>query len=80
MSPGELKTRLEEVFTDAQVAVKDLTGTADHYQVTIATEAFRDKLPMARHRMVYAAVGEQVGKEIHALSVTALLPEQWASD
>jgi len=72
----QIKNILEKAFPQAQVAVTDLTGTQDHYQVRIVTEAFKGKNLMSRHREVYKAIGNPVGGEIHALSLQTLTPEE----
>lgn len=46
-----------------------------HYRVRIVSEAFRGKAPLARHRMVYDAVGDLMQTDIHALSIEASVPE-----
>ena len=47
-----------------------------HWQLTIVSEAFRGKNPVARHRMVYEALGDLMKRDIHALKIEALAPEQ----
>jgi BolA protein len=47
-----------------------------HWQLTIVSEAFRGKPSVARHRMVYEALGDLMDREIHALRIEALAPEQ----
>lgn len=47
-----------------------------HWRLTIVSEAFRGKLPVARHRMVYEALGDLMKRDIHALRIEALAPEQ----
>ncbi|MDX2020860.1 MAG: BolA family transcriptional regulator [Deltaproteobacteria bacterium] len=74
MSTTELERRLAAAFPGARVKVQDLTGTSDHFAATIVAEAFAGKLPLARHRMVYAALGESMKQEIHALTLTTLAP------
>lgn len=49
-----------------------------HFNVVIVSEAFRDKSPVQRHQAVYAALGEAMRSEIHALAIKALTPEEWA--
>jgi BolA protein len=49
---------------------------AGHFNVRIVADAFRDKSRIARHRLVYDALREELGPEIHALSVKALTPEE----
>ncbi|KTF40792.1 BolA family protein [Xanthomonas translucens] len=47
-----------------------------HFEATVVSAAFAGKLPLARHRMVYATLGELMGGAIHALALTTLTPEQ----
>jgi BolA protein len=47
-----------------------------HFSVVVVSEAFRGKLPLARHRMVYAAVGSMMETDIHALAIKALAPDE----
>ena len=47
-----------------------------HWQLTIVSEAFRGKTPVARHRMVYEALGDLMKRDIHALKIEALAPDQ----
>jgi len=49
-----------------------------HYHVTIVAEVFRGLPPLARHRRVYAALGDLLPGRIHALSIEAQLPENRA--
>ena len=49
-----------------------------HFEATVVAEAFRGKLPLARHRMVYATLGDRMGGEIHALALKTLTPEEAA--
>ena len=47
-----------------------------HWQLTIVSEAFRGKNTVARHRMVYEALGDLMERDIHALRIEASAPEQ----
>lgn len=47
-----------------------------HFDVHIVSEAFNGKLPLARHRMVFAAVGNLMETDIHALSIKALSTDE----
>ena len=47
-----------------------------HYSVVVVSAAFAGKAPVARHRLVYAAVGDLLQTDIHALAVKALTPEE----
>ena len=47
-----------------------------HWRLTIISEAFRGKNAVARHRMVYEALGDLMKRDIHALRIEASAPEQ----
>ena len=49
-------------------------GGQGHFSVDIVSEAFRGKLPLARHRLVYAALGGMMQTDIHALAIRARAP------
>ena len=47
-----------------------------HWRLSIVSEAFRGKNAVARHRMVYEALGDLMKRDIHALRIEASAPEQ----
>ena len=47
-----------------------------HFDVRVVSELFKGKLPLARHRLVFAAVGNLMETDIHALSIKALSPDE----
>jgi BolA protein len=47
-----------------------------HFNVTIVSAAFAGKGLIERHRLVYGALGELMHKDIHALSLQALSPDE----
>ena len=47
-----------------------------HFEATVISPEFAGKLPLARHRMVYATLGARMGGEIHALSLRTLTPAE----
>lgn len=47
-----------------------------HFSVTIVSAAFTGKNLLQRHRLVYDALGETMRREIHALSIQALAPNE----
>ena len=53
-------------------------GGQGHFSVDIVSAAFAGKLPLARHRMVYAALGSMMQTDIHALAIRARTPEEAA--
>lgn len=50
-----------------------------HFAVTVVSAGFAGKLPLARHRMVYAALGDMMQTDIHALTIKALTPDEAAN-
>ena len=65
---------IETGLPGARVAVRGDDGV--HFEAEIVSDAFRGKLPLARHRMVYATLGERMGGAIHALSLRTLTPDE----
>ena len=53
-------------------------GGQGHFGVDIVSSAFAGKLPLARHRLVYAALGDMMQTDIHALSIRARTPDEAA--
>ena len=51
-------------------------GGAGHFKLKIVSNKFNGQLPLARHRMVYAAVDSLMPAEIHALSINAMTPDE----
>ena len=77
LAPEEVKRLLLEAFPDAEVEVKDLTGTQDHYQARVVSTAFAGKTPVEQHQMVYGALGDAMSGPIHALALKTYTPESW---
>ena len=55
------------------------TGFGTHFRVRIASPLFEGKPRVARHRMVYATLGEKMGGEIHALQLRTVTPAEAAA-
>jgi acid stress-induced BolA-like protein IbaG/YrbA len=75
MDPTEISKLIEAGLPDATVRVASDDNT--HFQALVVSEKFAGKRPLARHQLVYACLGSLVGNEIHALSITALTPDEW---
>lgn len=54
-------------------------GDGHHFEAVIVSAAFAGKRPIARHQLVYAALGDRMRAEIHALSMRTLTPEEFAA-
>jgi len=55
----------------------EVEGDGQDYFATGVSDAFEGKRLIARHQLVYAALGERMRAEIHALSMKTLTPEEW---
>ena len=80
MNPTELKDALLSAFPDADIEIKDLTGTQDHYQARIVAEGCSPaRSRIEQHRLVYAALGDAMRGPVHALALNTYSPEAWRS-
>ena len=57
----------------------DVDGDGRHFFATIVSEAFAGRSRIARHQQVYAALGDKMREQIHALSMKTLTPAEWAA-
>jgi acid stress-induced BolA-like protein IbaG/YrbA len=74
MNALQIQQLIEAGLPGARVQVMGEDGV--HFEALVVAEAFRGKLPLACHRMVYATLGERMGGEIHALALKTLTPEE----
>ncbi len=58
----------------------EVIGDGQHFQALIVSRAFDGKSRVQRHQLVYAALGERMREEIHALSMKTLTPQEWKAD
>ena len=77
MTPERIAELIRAGLPGAIVQVESDDNT--HFASRIVAAQFAGKRPIARHQMVYATLGALVGREIHALSIDALTPEELAS-
>ena len=74
MSIDTLRGMLLAAFPGARVEITDMTGTSDHFEAVVISRAFEGKSRIEQHKLVYAALGDHVGKAIHALALTTRTP------
>jgi len=85
-TPEVIVSRLREHLSAESVEIEDQShlhaghagaaGGGGHYEVTIVASCFKGLNTLARHRLVYEAVGDLMKKEIHALSIQAYSAEE----
>ncbi|HEX8479294.1 MAG TPA: BolA/IbaG family iron-sulfur metabolism protein [Telluria sp.] len=55
----------------------EVDGDGRHFTALIVSPAFAGKRLIARHQIVYAALGDRMREEIHALSMKTLTPDEY---
>ena len=74
MRGEDIKTAIERELPGAEVELTDLAGDDNHWAARVTAPQFAGKSRVQQHKMVYAAFGEKMGGELHALQVTTLVP------
>ena len=72
MDPLAVEALIRAALPEARIEVKSPDGS--HFEALVISEQFDGQRTLQRHRVVYAALGELVGREIHALSLRTLTP------
>ena len=78
MTAEDIIAKIRAAMPDAKVELQDLTGTADHWKATIVSVAFAGKSLVQRHRLVMAALAEEMKGPIHALTLEVKTPDELA--
>ena len=78
MNPEDIARLIRAGLPGAQVRVQSQDNT--HFAARVVAQEFEGKKSLARHQLVYRTLGELMGREIHALSIEALTPEESAQD
>lgn len=76
-TPDQIKEYIENNMTCEHVHV---VGDGSHFQAIIVSPEFAGKRLIQRHQLVYAALGDRMKAEIHALSMKTLTPEEFAQN
>ncbi len=76
MNPDAVAELIRAGLPGAEVLVQSQDGT--HFAARVIAREFAGKRALARHQLVYRTLGERMGREIHALSIEALTPDEWA--
>ena len=74
MKPQDIEALIRTGLPTAEVRVESDDGT--HFSAVIVSEQFVGKRTLQRHQLVYAALGQLMGREIHALSMQTLTPTE----
>lgn len=85
-----IRTRLQSSLTPTTMSISDEShlhinhigakaSGGGHFNLEIVSSAFTAKSQIERHRMIYSALGDAIGKDIHALSIKAKSPSETIS-
>lgn len=76
VTPEDVQRYIAEGLDCSHLEVR---GDGHHFDAVIVSAAFAGKRRVAQHQLVYAALGERMREEIHALSMQTYSPEEWAA-
>lgn len=84
MNAEQIRAQLTAALSPLQLELQDdgaqhaghAHAGAGHFSVRIVSRAFAGQPRLARHRLVYAALGDLLGNGVHALSIRALAPDE----
>jgi stress-induced morphogen len=74
MKPEDIIARIRVRLPDAEVELEDLTGTMDHWKARVVSSAFIGQSLIARHRLVFEALADEMKGPIHALALDTRAP------
>ncbi len=77
MNTDEIQRRIQAGLPGSHAVVRSDDDT--HFEALVVAPQFEGKRAIARHQLVYATLGASVGREIHALSIDALTPAEYAA-
>ncbi len=76
-TPEQIRDYIESHLPCEHIEVR---GDGSHFEALIVSDAFEGKRLIARHQVVYAALGDRMKEEIHALSMKTLTPEEYRNN
>ena len=76
MSPEQIAAKVRAALPDADVQLEDLTGTMDHWKIRVVSSSFAGRSLVQRHRMINAALADELKGPIHALTMDVLTPDE----
>ena len=77
MKAADIERQIQAGMPGSRVEVRSDDDT--HFEAVVVAPQYAGKRALQRHQLVYATLGAAVGREIHALSIQAHTPEEWAA-
>ena len=76
-TPEQIESYIKQVIACTHINVE---GDGQHFFATIVSSEFEGKRLIQRHQLVYGAMGDRMKAEVHALSIKAFTPEEFAQN
>ena len=74
MPAAEVEALIKAAIPDAAVEIEALVDDNDHWLARVTSAQFAGKSRVQQHKMVFAALGERMGGELHALQLHTAVP------
>ena len=74
MAAADIEALIVAALPDARVEIRDLAGDGDHYAAKVISAAFAGMNRVRQHQLVYKALGDRMGGELHALQLETAVP------
>lgn len=73
MAGEEITRRIKAALPDSEVELIDLAGDDDHWEARVTSARFQGLSRVAQHRLVYDAIGADMGGRLHALKLVTIV-------
>jgi acid stress-induced BolA-like protein IbaG/YrbA len=77
MQPQEIEALIRAHLPETTATVQSTDNV--HFDALVISPAFAGKRTLQRHRLIYGALGNRIGGDIHALSIQAYTPDEWTA-
>ena len=74
MAAEDIERMIADALPGAAITIRDLAGDGEHYAAHVVAPQFAGLGRVQQHKLVYAAIGEDMGGALHALQLTTAVP------
>jgi stress-induced morphogen len=75
MAATDIEALIRAAIPDANIEIRDLAGDGDHYAARVVSASFAGLNRVRQHQLVYRALGQRMGAELHALQLETAAPD-----
>jgi stress-induced morphogen len=75
MAATDIEALIRAAIPDAKIEIRDLAGDGDHYAARVVSASFAGLNRVRQHQLVYRALGQRMGAELHALQLETAAPD-----